>query len=292
MENSDLNPQRAIFIAGPTASGKSAFALKMARERGGVIINADSMQVYHELRILSARPSVDEEASAPHRLYGQVSGREDYSVGRWLKDVKLEMQACWSIGLVPIIVGGTGLYFMALQGGLAEIPAIPQDVRERWRNHAGDLHVQLQKRDPNAAARLNPSDKQRIIRALEVVEATGKPLAVWQDEARSDSFLNIINVERQFIDVPREQLYVRAEQRFDTMIEQGAIDEVRNLPELPIDQPMMKAIGVPELRAHLRGELSLDEAVTQAKTATRQYIKRQLTWWRGQLGDWQLVQNQ
>ena len=282
----------AVLIAGPTASGKSAVALKLARERGGVIINADSMQVYRELRILSARPSVEEEAEAPHRLYGHVSGTEDYSVGRWLNDAKLEMQACWSIGLVPIIVGGTGLYFMALQGGLAEIPPIPPDVRDRWRNYAGDLHVKLQQRDPNAAARLNPSDKQRIIRALEVVEATGKPLALWQDEARSDSFLNQINVERMFVDVPREELYVRAERRFDVMMEQGALAEVSSLPDVPSDQPMMKAIGVPELRAHLRGEVSRDEAVIKAKTATRQYIKRQLTWWRGQLGDWQLVHNQ
>ena len=276
----------AVLIAGPTASGKSALALRLACERDGVIINADSMQVYRELRILSARPSPDEEGRAPHRLYGHVSGADEYSVGRWLQDARLEMQACWAIGRLPIVVGGTGLYFMALQGGLAEVPPIPSDIREKWRCFAGDLHVQLYKRDATGAARLNPSDKQRIIRALEVVDATGKPLSVWQNEARSDAFLNDINVERLFVDVPREALYVRAERRFDLMMQQGAVEEVAALPDLPPDQPMMKAIGVPELLAHLRGDTSIDDAVMNAKTATRQYIKRQLTWWRGQMAGW------
>jgi tRNA dimethylallyltransferase len=282
----------AVLIAGPTASGKSALALKIARERNGVIINADSMQVYRELRILSARPTAEEESEAPHRLYGHVSGAEDYSVGRWLADAKLEMQACWAIGRVPIVVGGTGLYFMALQGGLAEVPSVPVEVREKWRGFRGDLHVELQKRDPTAAAKLNPADKQRVIRALEVMDATGKSLAVWQDEAKADAFLNHINVERLFVDVAREELYARAERRFDGMMEQGALDEVRALPNLPADQPMMKAIGVPELLAHRRGETTIDAATTLAKTATRQYIKRQLTWWRGQMANWQPLQNQ
>ncbi len=276
----------AVLIAGPTASGKSALALRLACERDGVIINADSMQVYRELRILSARPSPDEEGRAPHRLYGHVSGADEYSVGRWLQDARLEMQACWAIGRLPIVVGGTGLYFMALQGGLAEVPPIPSDIREKWRCFAGDLHVQLYKRDATGAARLNPSDKQRIIRALEVVDATGKPLSVWQNEARSDAFLNDINVERLFVDVPREALYVRAERRFDLMMQQGAVEEVAALPDLPPDQPMMKAIGVPELLAHLRGDISIDDAVMNAKTATRHYVKRQLTWWRGQMAGW------
>jgi tRNA dimethylallyltransferase len=276
----------AVLIAGPTASGKSALALKIARERDGVIINADSMQVYRELRILSARPTLEEERQAPHRLYGHIGGSEDYSAGRWLADAKLEMQACWAIGKLPIIVGGTGLYFMALQGGLAEIPSIPTDVREKWRSFTGDLHTALQKLDTMGAAKLNAADKQRIIRALEVVDATGKPLATWQDESRADAFLNPINVERLFVDVPREELYVRAECRFDLMMERGALAEVEALPALPSDQPVMKAIGVPELLAHVRDEISRDEAVNLAKTATRQYIKRQLTWWRGQMVGW------
>ncbi len=279
----------AVLIAGPTASGKSALALKLAQERDGVVINADSMQVYRELRILSARPTQEDEAMAPHRLYGHVSGEEAYSVGRWLSDVKLEMQACWAVGKLPIVVGGTGLYFMALQGGLADVPPIPDDVREKWRGFKGDLHVELQKRDPSGAARLNPADKQRLIRALEVLEATGKPLAVWQAVASAYSFLNDINVERMFIDVAREELYRRAHQRFDRMMEQGAVVEVRALAELAPDQPIMMAIGVPELRACLRNEIGQDEAVANAKTATRNYIKRQLTWWRGQMKGWTVV---
>ncbi len=276
----------AVLIAGPTASGKSALALKLARDRDGVIINADSMQVYRELRILSARPSAGEEAQAPHRLYGHVSGAEDYSVGRWLADAKLEMQACWAIGKLPIVVGGTGLYFMALQGGLAEIPAIPLDVRDKWRGFDGDLHAELHKRDPMSATKLNPADKQRLIRALEVVDATGKTLGEWQADAVSNSFLNDINVERLFVDVPREALYARAEQRFDQMLQQGALAEVEALPALVPTQPMMKAIGVPELLSCLGGETSLPDAITSAKTNTRNYIKRQLTWWRGQMQGW------
>ena len=276
----------AVLIAGPTASGKSALALKLARETDGVIINADSMQVYREIHILSARPSAEEEAQAPHRLYGHVSGAEDYSVGRWLADAKLEMQACWAIGKLPIIVGGTGLYFMALQGGLAEIPAIPAAVRDKWRSFEGDLHAELHKRDPTAAAKINPADTQRLIRALEVFEATGKPLGQWQAEAASSSFLNHIKVERLFVDVPREALYARAEQRFDQMLERGALAEVQTLPPLAPTHPMMKAIGIPELQSHLRGETSIAEATTFAKTNTRHYIKRQLTWWRGQMQGW------
>jgi tRNA dimethylallyltransferase len=277
----------AVLIAGPTASGKSALAITLARERDGVIINADSMQVYKELRILSARPSADEEGQAPHRMYGHVAGAEDYSVGRWLADAKLEIEACLAIGRLPIIVGGTGLYFMALQGGLAEIPPIPDEVRAKWRSFNGDLHERLQRVDPVGAAKLNPADRQRIIRALEVFEATGETLSHWQGQAQSKGFLNQFNVERLFVNVPREELYARAERRFELMLEQGAIEEVAALPDLPPAQPMMKAIGVPELLAHVRGEISRDEAVVFAKTATRQYIKRQLTWWRGQMKGWE-----
>jgi tRNA dimethylallyltransferase len=284
----DKSPfKSAVLIAGPTASGKSALAVHIARERDGVIINADSMQVYRELRILSARPSAEEEAKAPHRLYGHVAGADDYSVGRWLADAKLGIEACLAIGRLPIIVGGTGLYFMALQGGLAEVPPIPIEIRDKWRRFDGDLHESLQRVDPVGAAKLNPSDRQRIIRALEVFEATGQTLNHWQSEAKSHGFLSHFNVERFFVNVPREELYARAERRFDMMMEQGALEEVAALPNLPPTQPMMKAIGVPELLAHIRGESSKDEAVVLAKTATRQYIKRQLTWWRGQMQGWE-----
>jgi tRNA dimethylallyltransferase len=277
----------AVLIAGPTASGKSALAIGLARERNGVIINADSKQVYRELRLLSARPSNEEEAQAPHRMYGHIAGAEDYSAGRWLREAKLEMEACLSIGKLPIIVGGTGLYFMALQGGLAEIPPIPEVIREEWRNYAGDLHGRLQRVDPVGAAKLNPADRQRILRALEVFEATGQTLSHWQGQAKDNGYLSQFNVERIFVNVPREELYARAEQRFDIMMEQGALEEVAALPDLPTAQPIMKAIGVPELLAHLRGEMSREEAVVLAKTATRQYIKRQLTWWRGQMSGWE-----
>jgi tRNA dimethylallyltransferase len=280
-------PQKsALLIAGPTASGKSALAIAEARRRGGVIINADSMQVYRELRILTARPSADEESKVPHRLYGHISGADDYSVARWLADVKAEMQNCWNSNLLPIICGGTGLYFRALELGLAETPEIDPAVRETWRSFDGDLHHELSKRDADAAQRLNPADKQRIIRALEVIDSTGRPLARWQADAAASNFLNQINVERIYVNVPREELYARAERRFDAMIEQGAVDELKALPAFNKSQPIMKAIGVPEVSSHLRGEISLVQAIINGKTATRQYIKRQLTWWRGQMRHW------
>ena len=276
----------ALLIAGPTASGKSALALRLARERNGIIINADSMQVYRELRILSARPSAAEEAQAPHLLYGHVSGGEDYSAGRWLADATAAITAAWQAEQVPIICGGTGLYFMALENGLSRIAAIPADIREKWRSFDGDLHAALRLRDPIMAARLAEGDRQRIIRALEVMEGTGRSLAEWQAEGECNAFLNQIKVERHFVDVPREQLYGRAERRFDMMMEQGALDEVAALPPFEPSRPVMKAIGVPQLLAHLRGEISRDDAVRDAKTATRHYIKRQMTWWRGQMKGW------
>jgi tRNA dimethylallyltransferase len=278
----------AVLIAGPTASGKSALAIELARQRGGVIVNADSMQVYQELHIISARPSPEDERQMPHRLYGHVSGADDYSVGRWLSDAKHEIENCWAQSQTPIIVGGTGLYFMALQGGLAEVPPIPEVIREEWRHYSGNLHEALQRVDPVGAAKLNPADKQRILRALEVFETTGRTLAQWQMQAKAEGFLSEINVERLFVNVSREELYARAEHRFDMMMQQGALEEVAALPAFSPLQPVMKAIGVPELLAHVRGEMSKDEAITLAKTATRQYIKRQLTWWRGQMKDWQI----
>jgi tRNA dimethylallyltransferase len=288
----DVSLKSAVLIAGPTASGKSALALRLAQARGGVIINADSMQVYRELRILSARPSPEEEALAPHRLYGHVSGAEDYSVARWLNDATHEIEAAWAGGFLPIICGGTGLYFRALEQGLATVPPIAPDVREKWRGFSGELHATLAARDPLMAARLGQNDRQRIIRALEVIDSTGRSLLDWQEDGNAGAFLNHINVERIFVDVPREELYARADQRFDTMLTAGALDEVRALPQLSPDRPMMRAIGVPELLSHLRGEATVEQAVVHAKTATRNYIKRQLTWWRGQMkGDaaWQTI---
>ena len=281
------NFKSALLIAGPTASGKSALALKLARERGGVIINADALQVYRELRILSARPSEAELHEAPHRLYGHVSGRGAYSVATWLADAKREIAAAWAAQQLPIITGGTGLYFMALEQGLAEVPPIAEEIRDKWRSFEGDLHAELMRRDPHGAIRLQPNDRQRLSRALEVFEGTGKPLSHWQEQAQSQAFLNGVDVERHLVDVPREELYARAETRFDQMIAAGALEEVRPLIKYGNVLPMMKAIGVPELTRHLRGEISLDEAVALAKSATRQYIKRQFTWWRGRAAHWQ-----
>ena len=280
------NPKSALLIAGPTASGKSALAMAEARARNGVIINADSMQVYSDLRLLTARPSSADEAEVPHCLYGHVSGAENYSVARWLSDVKTEMQRCWGAGQLPIICGGTGLYFKAALEGLAEVPAIDPALREKWRGFEGDVHVALQNLDHAMATRLNPADRQRIVRALEVVEGTGHSLLHWQSLGQAGALLNQINVERVFVQVSREELHSRAEWRFDAMMQQGALDEVRLLPAYNPAQPIMKAIGVPELMAHLRGEVTRDEATTRAKAATRHYIKRQTTWWRGQMTGW------
>jgi len=276
--------KRALLIAGPTASGKSALALRLARERGGVIINADALQVYAELRILTARPTIVEERLAPHRLYGHVSGATSYSVGRWLADAQREIEACWAQGLLPIVTGGTGLYFKALEQGLADVPPIPSAIREAWRKFEGDLHAELRARDPEGAALLRANDRQRLIRALEVIEGTGQPLRHWQRQ--SPMPLAGAAVERRFIDVPREDLYARAEARLDEMMKKGAIEEVRSVMHLDPSLPVMKAIGVPEFTSYLKGEIDLETAIASAKTATRNYIKRQLTWWRGQGKGW------
>lgn len=278
--------KRALLIAGPTASGKSALALDLARQWRGVIINADATQVYEPLRILSARPLPDELAAAPHRLYGHVAGTAQYSVARWLSEAEREVAAAWEQGLVPIVTGGTGLYFRALEKGLAEVPDISAEIRNRWRSFTGSLHDELAKRDPAMAARLLPSDRQRLSRALEVIEGTGRSLIDWQREGQARALLAGVDVERIFMDVPRDELYARAEQRFDQMMRAGALEEVRAIADLDPMLPMMKAIGVPELLAHLRGEMPIEDAMAAAKLATRHYIKRQTTWWRGQMEHW------
>lgn len=281
-----ISKKRALLIAGPTASGKSALAVRLAGERGGVIINADAMQVYRELRILTARPEAAAEAAAPHRLYGHVPAAHGHSVAAWLREAETAMQAAWAEGRLPIFTGGTGLYFRALEQGLAPVPPVPEEVRSRWRSFAGDLHGELLRRDPALAARLQPADRQRLVRALEVVEATGRSLLDWQGEARARAPLSGVKVERIFLDVPRTELYERAEVRFDRMLSDGAVEEVGSLIALDPALPAMRAIGVRELLAHVRGDISLAAAAFAAKQATRHYIKRQLTWWRGQMAHW------
>ena len=262
-------------------------AMDLARAKHGVIINADSMQIYKELRVLTARPTVAEELELPHRLYGHIAAAADYSVAQWQRECVAEINQALAAGHLPIICGGTGLYFMSLINGLSTVPEISPEVREKWRNFEGDLHAELMIRDSTSAAKLNPADRQRLIRALEVVESTGVALPEWQAKAKVAAPLQNLNVVKLHKNLQREELYRRADLRFDQMIARGALDEVRALPPLHANQPLMKAIGVPELQAHLRGEMSLDQAKVLAQTATRHYIKRQLTWARGQMADWQ-----
>ncbi|MFN4143845.1 tRNA (adenosine(37)-N6)-dimethylallyltransferase MiaA [Aestuariivirga sp.] len=278
--------KRALLIAGPTASGKSALALELARKRHGVVINADALQVYAPLRILTARPTGEDEAQAPHRLYGHVAAEQPYSAAAWVSEASREMAKAWEEGLLPVLTGGTGLYFRALERGLAPVPEIPEAIRGKWRSYEGDLHAELRRRDPAMAETLSPGDRQRLTRALEVVEATGRSLLDWQREGEHQAPLAGVETERIFMEVPRDELYARADARFAAMIERGALEEARGLMGLDPRLPVMKAIGLPELIAHLEGRMSIDEAIARARTATRNYIKRQLTWWRGQMAHW------
>lgn len=292
-----MSAKRAVLIAGPTASGKSRAALEIAERANGVIVNADSMQVYRELSVLSARPDADDQARAPHRLYGCVPVSEPYSVGRWLEDVSIVLDEVWRDGRLPIVVGGTGLYFRALLDGLVEVPETPEPVRRHWRGRlesegAGALHALLRMRDPAAAERIGPSDGQRIVRALEVHEATGRPLSVWQSDHGGAGVL--ANAEPvSFVLWPqRQQLYARCDARFDAMIAAGALAEARQLMDLGLDPglPAMKALGVRQLISHLRGEVDLETAITDAKTWTRRYAKRQMTWFRRNMISWNAVE--
>lgn len=273
-----------ILIAGPTASGKSALALALAERLGGTVINADAMQVYRELRILTARPTDDDERRAPHLLYGHVHGADAYSAARYAIEARQAIAAAQERGTVPIVVGGTGLYFKALTHGLSPIPVIPDEIRARWRARASDegapsLHAILQERDAEMAARLNRADPQRIVRALEVLEATGASLARWQ-EMPGDPVVRMEDAHAIAISHDREEQRRRSDARFDAMIEQGAIEEVRALLQLGLDpsQPVMRAIGVRPLADVIEGRLSFAEASNAVKAETRQYLKRQKTW--------------
>jgi len=281
----------AILIAGPTASGKSALALALAERLGGVIVNADSMQVYRDLRIITARPTSAEEGRVPHRLYGHVDAAVNSSVGRYVVDATAVLAETRREGRPAIFVGGTGLYFKALTAGLAAVPPIPPDiradVRERLaRDGVPALHAELARRDPAAAARLNVNDRTRVSRALEVVEATGRPLAEWQREGLPP--LVGPSAPRLFLEPDRAALYARIDARFDAMLASGGLEEARALAARRLDPalPAMKAHGIPWLIRHLAGEMTLEDAARQAKLDTRHYAKRQFTWFRHQLGDW------
>jgi tRNA dimethylallyltransferase len=287
-----------ILIAGPTASGKSELALRLAERLGGVVINADSKQVYRELHVLSARPSTADEARAPHMLYGFVDGREAYSAGRYATDVAEALHEAREKGLRPIIVGGTGLYFKALTEGLSPMPDIPEAIRDHWRARAadaapGELHAVLAVRDPEMAARLVPSDTQRIVRALEVFEASGQSLAEWQKGARAP-ILDVAQTIRIVVAPERAELYRRIDARFEAMMEAGALEEVKQLGGQKLDHglPVMRAHGVRPLLRYLAGELSREEVVAAVQTETRQYAKRQLTWARGNMMSWKWASEQ
>ena len=284
---------QAILIAGPTASGKSAAALALAVRAGGTVINTDSMQVYRDLAVLTARPTAADVARAPHRLYGVVPAREAYSAGRFLEDVATAIAEARKAGRVPILVGGTGLYFKALLEGLAPVPDIPPEIRAYWRERSGEsdaaaLHAELAARDPAMAAKLRPTDPQRVVRALEVIDATGVSLAEWQG-ASTPPVLAPAEVAKLVIAPEREIVYAKIDARFDRMIEGGALEEVRDLMVLGLDPglPVMRAHGVRELAAYQAGASSLKDAVVKAKTETRRYAKRQMTWLHRFMRDWQ-----
>ena len=278
-----------ILIAGPTASGKSALALALGEKHGGVIINADSMQVYRDLRIVTARPTPTEEGRTPHRLYGHVDAAENYSVGRWCDEAAAALAEAGQGGDTAIVVGGTGLYFSALTQGLAKMPPIPARIRDDVRGRLSSegiasLHAELALRDPKAAARLKPNDRARITRALEVILATGRSILDWQ-ATNAPAPVALADVAKIFLMPEREELARRIDARFDAMMAAGALDEVRALAARRLNPslPAMKAHGVPWLTRHLEGEVSLAEAVEHAKLETRQYTKRQATWFRNRL---------
>jgi tRNA dimethylallyltransferase len=286
---------KAVLIAGPTASGKSALALALAEATGATVINTDSMQVYRDLRIITARPTPDDEARVPHRLYGYCDAAVNCSAGAWVADAAKALDEAKSENRLPIFTGGSGLYFKALTRGLSAVPPIPQavrdDVRARLeRDGVEALHGELAKRDPTSAEKLKVRDRTRIARALEVIEATGRSLADWHREGLPP----LVPADRTvalFLNPDREALYARIDQRFSKMIDAGALDEVAALAERKLDPllPAMKAHGVPALMRHLRGEISLEEAVDIGRADTRHYAKRQFTWFRHQLPEFEWI---
>jgi tRNA dimethylallyltransferase len=282
-------PTRAILIAGPTASGKSALAMEVAQRIGGVVINADSMQVYGDLRILTARPTPQEERAVEHLLFGHVDAAVNYSVGRYLADLAQTLDALAARGVTPVMTGGTGMYFKAALYGLSDIPAVPEDVRAAVRAAAQGkspqtLHAELAAKDPETAARLRPTDPQRILRALEVFAATGKPLAAFHGP-RSAPLIDAAQSPAFFLAPERETLYARIDARFDRMMSEGALDEVAALRARGLDPalPAMRAHGAPHLLAFLDGRMSREEAIMRGKLDTRHYAKRQFTFARHQL---------
>ncbi|MFN3370678.1 MAG: tRNA (adenosine(37)-N6)-dimethylallyltransferase MiaA [Sphingomonadaceae bacterium] len=276
-------------IAGPTASGKTARALELAAARQGVIINADASQVYADLDIIAARPTVAEQARAPHRLFGIVDAADAMTAVRWAALARAEIEAAWAAGRLPILVGGTGLYLRTLIEGIAPVPPVPAGVRAEVRALApAEVRAALEAEDPAMAARLQPGDPQRNARALEVIRGTGRSLLAWQAEPRAGGLGHLVALAPLVLAPPRDELDRRIEARIEAMWAAGALDEVRRLKGrgLPPTLPAMRAIGVPPLLALLHGEIGEAEALARWRLDTRRYAKRQATWFRHQHPDW------
>ena len=285
------NPQ-AILIAGPTASGKSGLAVDLAKAVGGVVINADSMQVYRDLNVLSARPQPEEMGGIEHQLYGFVGSGDAYSVGRFIADASVHIAAAQARGQTPVIVGGTGLYFRGLLEGLSPVPEIDPAIRQHWRDIAerdgsDTLFNALLARDAEMAQRLMPTDSQRLVRALEVFESTGRSLSYWQS-IPGKLVLDAKRCTKVVVAINRDTLYRRCNLRFEQMVKHGALFEVARLQSLQLDRsfPIMGALGVRPLLAYLDGECDLDQATERGQIETRQYAKRQLTWLRRNMIAW------
>ncbi len=282
-----LDRDRPVLIAGPTASGKSSLAMDIARHLGGPVVNADALQVYDDWRVLTARPSAQDEAALPHRLYGHVPGTRPYSVGDWLKEVTPLLD-----GPPPVIVGGTGLYFSALTEGLADIPETPANIRSEAlkRLETDGVEALLSEVDPETSARIDTKNPMRVQRAWEVLQATGRSLASWQDQT-APPVLSLTKAQPLVLNAPKEWLTPRIEKRFDLMLNGGALEEARlNAPNWRPDQPSAKAIGAAELIGYVKGEMDLEAARETATIATRQYAKRQRSWFRSRMKDWQWVE--
>jgi tRNA dimethylallyltransferase len=293
--NSPQAESQAVLIAGPTASGKSALALELAERTGGVIINTDSMQVYGDLRIITARPTREEEARVPHRLYGHVDAAFNFSAGSWVTDAATALSDARAKNRLPIFVGGSGLYFKALTRGLSAVPAIPAETRESVRarlerSGVEALHAELRNADPASAERLKPRDRTRIARALEVIEATGRSLSDWHREGLPP-LLPPGEFSAVFLAPDRDALYARIDARFDAMLAEGVLEEVEALRARHLDPllPAMKAHGVPALIRHLQGEITQEQAAEIGRADTRHYAKRQFTWFRHQLPEFEWV---
>lgn len=294
--------EKLIIIAGPTASGKSELALAVAGEFGGELVNADSMQVYRDLRVMTARPGRDDEARVRHHLYGTMPGRERCSAALWCAQALTAVTEVWERGRVPILVGGTGLYLRAFLDGMAPVPEVPADIRAEAEDlmaglEAAEMHGELARIDAGAAARLAVNDRQRILRAWQVMRATGRSIVDWRGDKAVGGIASLdrnIRIAKFVLEPPRDGLYARCDARLGRMLENGGREELEALEHLGLDPslPIMKALGVQQLLPWLRGEAGFGDAMAAARTETRRYAKRQTTWFRNQFSDWTTLKEQ